>query len=99
MNLMSDTNAGMNVARFNLAKNDDDKAAYKEYSQMISDAAKEPAGDSRNAMYAKMEQYVADKSIWLPISHQQDLTACRSNINDFFYHCTATVKLWMVTKD
>lgn len=99
LNLMSDTNAGMNVARFNLAKNDDDKAAYKEYAQMISDAAKEPAGDSRNAMYAKMEQFVADRAIWLPISHQQDLTACGSNVHDFFYHCTATVKLWMVTKD
>ncbi len=99
MNLMSDTNAGMNVARFNLAKNDDDKAAYKEYVEMISNAAKEPSGDSRNAMYAKMEQFVADKAIWLPISHQQDITACRSNIHDFKYHCTATVKLWMVTKD
>lgn len=99
LNLMSDTNAGMNVARFNLAANDDDKAAYKEYAQMISDAAKEPSGDSRNAMYAQMEQFVADRAIWLPISHQQDLTACRSNVNNFFYHCTATVKLWMVTKD
>ncbi len=99
MNLMSDTNAGMNVARFNLAKNDDDKAAYAEYVQMISDAAKEPAGDSRNAMYAQMEQFVADRAIWLPISHQQDLTACRSNVHDFTYHCTATVKLCKVTKD
>lgn len=99
MNLMSDTNAGMNVARFNLAKNDDDKAAYKEYSQMIADGAKEPSGDSRNAMYAQMEQFVADRAIWLPISHQQDLTACRSNIHNFQYHCTATVKLNKVSKD
>ena len=99
MNLMSDTNAGMNVARFNLAKNDEDKAAYEEYAQMISDAAKEPTGDSRNAMYAEMEQFVADRAIWLPISHQQDLTACLSNVNNFKYHCTATVKLNNVTKN
>lgn len=99
LNLMSDTNAGMNVARFNLAKNDDDKTAYTEYTKMISEAAKEPAGDSRNAMYAEMEQYVADLAIWLPISHQQDLTACKSNVKNFQYHCTATVKLYKVTKD
>lgn len=99
MNLMSDTNAGMNVARFNLATNADDKAAYEEYTQMIADAVKEPAGESRNALYAEMEQFVADRAIWLPISHQQDLTACRSNIHDFQYHCTATVKLYKVTKD
>ena len=99
MNLMSDTNAGMNVARYNLAKNKEDKADYKEYAQMISDAAKEPAGESRNKMYADMEQYVADRAIWLPISHQQDLTACKSNVKNFTYHCTATVKLYKVTKD
>lgn len=99
MNLMSDTNAGMNVARFNLAANADDQADYATYSQMISDAVKEPSGDTRNAMYAEMEQFVADRAIWLPISHQQDLTACRSNIHDFQYHCTATVKLYKVTKD
>lgn len=99
LNLMSDTNAGMNVARFNLAKNEDDKAAYEEYTKKISAAAQEPAGDSRNAMYADMEQYVADLAIWLPISHQQDLTACKSNVKNFKYHCTATVKLFGVTKD
>ncbi|MGN1098435.1 MAG: ABC transporter substrate-binding protein, partial [Clostridia bacterium] len=99
MNLMGDTNAGMNIARFNLAAYDDDKAAYAEYVQMIQNAVKEPAGDTRNAMYAEMEQFVADRAIWLPISHQQDLTACRSNIHDFQYHCTATVKLNKVTKD
>lgn len=99
LNLMGDTNAGMNVARFNLATNDDDKAAYEEYVQKIAAAAKEPTGDSRNQMYAEMEQFVADRAIWLPISHQQDLTACKSTVHDFQYHCTATVKLYKVTKD
>lgn len=98
LNLMSDPNAGMNVARFNLAQSDVDKTSYKEYTEMVSNAAKEPAGDSRNQMYADMEQYVADRAIWLPISHQQDLTACKSNVKDFFYHCTATVKLNKVSK-
>ncbi|MCD7772928.1 MAG: ABC transporter substrate-binding protein [Ruminococcus sp.] len=98
LNLLSDTNAGMNVARFNLAANEDDQEAYTAYAEMISEAAQEPTGDSRNAMYAEMEQYVADLALWLPISHQQDITACKANVQNFQYHCTATVKLYKVTK-
>ncbi len=99
MNLLSDTNAGMNVARFNLATDVQDQAAYELYVQMIERAVEEPAGESRNQMYTEMEQFVADRAIWLPISHQQNLTACLSSVHDFEYHCTATVKLYKVTKD
>ena len=79
----------MNVARFN-----DEK-----FNEYISTGIATAAGEERNAIYAEAEQYVADEAAWLPISHQQNITANRSNIKGFKYHPTATVYLANVEKN
>lgn len=89
LNLLSDDDPSMNVARFN-----DEK-----FNEYISTGIATAAGEERNAIYAEAEQYVADEAAWLPISHQQNITACRTNIKGFKYHPTATVYLAKVEKE
>lgn len=88
LNLLSDKDVSMNVARYN----------DKTYNELIAKGAQTPAGDERNAVYAECEQYVADEAIWLPISHQQNITANAANVKNFRYHPTAVVFLSTVTK-
>ena len=40
-----------------------------------------------------MEQKLADECVWLPISHQESLSAYVSNVNNFIYHPTGNVFL------
>lgn len=88
LNLLCDENTAMNVARLKDAT----------YNEMIAKAAQTPNGDERNAIYADAEKYLAGIAVWLPISHQQNITANRKNISHFVYHPTATVDLAIVEK-
>lgn len=83
MNLLSDPDPTMNVARW------EDPA----YQQMIKDALVLPNGDERNAAYGEMEKYVAERAIWLPISHAKTLAAYRPQVSGFVYHQTGNVFL------
>ncbi len=65
----------------------------EEYNTMLSEAASMENGDNRNAAYAKMEQKIADENIWLPISHQQNLSGYVSNVQNFIAHPTGNVFL------
>ena len=83
MYLLAHEDPGMNVAHYN----------DEEYKQMLAEAAALPNGDERNAAYAAMEQKLADECVWLPISHQESLSAYVSNVNNFIYHPTGNVFL------
>ena len=40
-----------------------------------------------------MEQKLADECVWLPISHQESLSAYVSNVHNFIFHPTGNVYL------
>ena len=40
-----------------------------------------------------MEQKIADENVWLPISHQQNLSGYVSNVQNFIAHPTGNVFL------
>ena len=83
MNLLSDPDPTMNVARWQ----------DPTYQQMVKDALALPNGDERNAAYGEMEKYVAERAIWLPISHAKTLAAFRPQVSGFVYHVTGNVFL------
>jgi peptide/nickel transport system substrate-binding protein len=83
MNLLSDPDPTMNVARWQ----------DPTYQGMIKDALVLPNGDERNAAYGAMEKYVAERAIWLPISHAKTLAAFRPQVSGFVYHQTGNVFL------
>ena len=83
LNLLASEDIEMNVAQYH----------DEEFNQMLSDAASLPNGDERNAAYAEMEQKVADENIWLLISHQENLAAYASNVQNFIYHPTGNTFL------
>ena len=83
LNLLSDPDPTMNVARWQ----------DPTYQGMIKDALVLPNGDERNAAYGAMEKYVAERAIWLPISHAKTLAAFRPQVSGFVYHQTGNVFL------
>ncbi len=83
MYLLAHEDPGMNVAHYN----------DEEYKEMLSEAAALPNGDERNAAYEAMEMKVAEDCVWLPISHQENLSAYVSNVQNFIYHPTGNVFL------
>ncbi|MHB1341362.1 MAG: ABC transporter substrate-binding protein [Coriobacteriia bacterium] len=83
MNLLSDPDPSMNIARWQ----------DPTYKGMIKDALVLANGPERNAAYAAMEKYQAERAIWLPISHAKTLAAYRSQVSDFNYHVTGNVFL------
>ena len=83
LNLLANEDIGINVAHY------DDE----EYKSMLAEAVSLPNGDERNALYAEMEQKLADECIWRPISHQENLSAYLSNVQNFIYHPTGSVYL------
>lgn len=89
LNLLSDPTPAMNVARLK-----DEK-----YNKFVAKGNETENGDARNKVYADAEKYLAGIAAWLPISHQQNITANRSNIKNFSYHPTATVDLAIVEKN
>ena len=82
MYLLTHEDPAMNVALYR-----DD-----EYNTMLSEAASMENGDERNGAYGKMEK-IADENVWLPISHQQNLSGYVSNVQNFIAHPTGNVFL------
>ena len=70
MNLLADKDPNLNIARWQ------DPA----YIDMIKKALATPNGPDRDAQYAAMEKYVAERSVWLPISHAKTQAAYRPNV-------------------
>lgn len=83
MNLLSDEDPTMNVARY---KN-------PAYNDLIKKALATPAGSDRDALYVQMEQMVADDCAWLPISHSMTLSGYNPLVKNYSYHMTANVFL------
>lgn len=81
LNLLSDPTPDMNVAHFN------DEA----YNLIIKEGTSTEKGEARNKIYTEAEQYVADKAVWLPISHANNLSAYAPNVQNYYYHQTGTV--------
>lgn len=83
MNLLASEDIEMNVAQYH----------DEEFNTMLAEAASTPNGDERNAIYAQMEQKLADECVWLPISHQENLSAYLSNVHNYIAHPTGNVFL------
>lgn len=88
MNLLSNQDPTMNVARYNNA----------EYNALITKGLATPNGDERNAVYTQAEQMAADQNVWLPISHAKNLCAYSPKVSGFYFHQTAVTPFAGVTK-
>ena len=89
MNLLSDSDPTMNVARWDFA----------DFKALISKGLTTPAGDERNKIYTDLEKMAAENAVWLPISHAKTLVGYRSNVKGFNYHMTGVVFLAEAAKD
>ena len=78
MNLLADESLAMNVSRFR----------DPVYNEMIKTALAMPNGPDREAKYAEMEKYIAERAIWLPISHGKVLAGYRDGVSGFVFHQT-----------
>ncbi|MEI7814584.1 MAG: ABC transporter substrate-binding protein [Coriobacteriia bacterium] len=83
LNLLADKDPSMNIARWQ----------DPTYIGMIKTALSTPNGPERDALYGAMEKYVAERAVWLPLSHAKQLAAYRPNVSDFIYHVTGNVFL------
>ena len=83
MYLLAHDDPTMNVANYH----------NEEFNEMLSAAAALPNGDERNAAYGEMETMIAGENVWLPISHQQNLSAYVSNVQNYISHPTGNVYL------
>lgn len=88
MNLLSDQDPSMNVARYNNA----------DYTALIAKGLATAEGADRAAVYTDCEKKVAAENIWLPISHSKNLAAYNPSVNGFFYHQTGVTPFKNVTK-
>lgn len=83
MNLLASEDIEINVAQY----------SDEEFNTMLAEAASTPNGEERNAIYAQMEQKIADECVWLPISHQENLSAYLPNVHNYIAHPTGNVFL------
>ena len=60
---------------------------------MIKKARETANGTGRDAEYAAMEKYAAERAVWLPISHAKTLAGFRPKVSGFNYHVTGNVFL------
>jgi peptide/nickel transport system substrate-binding protein len=88
LNLLADKDPNLNIARWQ----------DPTYIDMIKKALATPNGADRDAQYGAMEKYVAERSIWLPLSHAKTQAAYRPNVSGFVYHVTGSVFLSGVEK-
>jgi peptide/nickel transport system substrate-binding protein len=88
MNLLSDKDVSMNVARYDNA----------EYKALIAKGLATDEGEARNKVYTQCEQFVADQCVWLPISHAKTLCAYNPKVSGFYYHQTGVTPFAGVTK-
>ncbi len=86
MNLLADKDPTMNISRWQDPK----------YIADIKAALAMPNGAERDAAYGAMEKYVAERAVWLPISHAKTIAGYRPSVSDFVYHVTGNVWLWNV---
>lgn len=83
LNLLADPEPNLNIARWQDAT----------YAGMIKDALALPNGDERNAAYAACEKYVAERSVWLVLSHAKQQAAYRPGVAGYVYHATGNLYL------
>ncbi len=88
LNLLADKDPTMNIARWQDPK----------YIADIKAALAMPNGPERDAAYGAMEKYVAERAVWLPISHAKTLAGYRPNVSGFIYHVTGNVFLSQAVK-
>lgn len=88
MNLLSDQDPSMNVARYN----------NKDYTALIAKGLATEKGDARNAVYTDCEKKVAAENIWLPISHSKLLAAYNPKVTGFIYHQTGITPMKDIVK-
>lgn len=88
MNLLSDANVSMNVARYD----------NPEYKKLISDGLQTPTGADRDEIYHQLEQINAAEQVWLPISHSQQLVGVRPEVTGYNLHPSSIVFLRGTTK-
>lgn len=81
LNLLADQNPAMNVAHYN----------DPEYNKIVAQGTSTEKGKDRDAVYAKMEQYIADRAIWVPISHASNLSAHSPSVQNYYYHATGNI--------
>ncbi|MEN6430372.1 MAG: ABC transporter substrate-binding protein [Coriobacteriales bacterium] len=83
LNLLADDDPNLNLARW------DDPT----YQKMVKDALALPNGPERDAAYTACEKYVAERAVWLVISHAEQQAAYRPGVKDFVYHATGNLYL------
>jgi len=83
LNLLADPEPNLNIARWQDAT----------YAGMIREALALPNGDARNAAYAACEKYVAERSVWLVLSHAKQQAAFRPGVSGYVYHATGNLYL------
>lgn len=88
LNLLSDQDTSMNVARYN----------NPDYNALIQKGLATPDGEERNNIYTDCEKMVASQNIWLPISHAKTLCGYNPKVSGFYYHQTGITPLAGVTK-
>lgn len=88
LNLLSDKEPSMNVARY-------DNADYK---ALIAKGLATQEGTERNKIYTQCEEFVAAQNVWLPISHATTLCAYNPKVSGFYYHQTGVTPFAEVTK-
>jgi peptide/nickel transport system substrate-binding protein len=85
---------GINVeSGLNSAKFDDE-----ELDALLAKARELPNGDERNAVYGEIQDMLAMKAPWLPLSHATDLVAYQKNVEGYQLHPTGRVYLKDVIK-
>ncbi|MHB0979547.1 MAG: ABC transporter substrate-binding protein [Thermoleophilia bacterium] len=88
LNLLADKDPSMNAARWQ----------DPTYIADMKAALAMPNGPERDAAYGAMEKYVAERAVWLPLSHAKTLAGYRPNVSGFNYHVTGNVFLSQAEK-
>lgn len=88
LNLLSDPNPAMNVARF---KND-------EYNELIKKGLVTPNGAERDDVYHQAEALIAEEQPWLLVSHSKTLAGYRPEVSGFSMHPTGVTFLRYASK-
>jgi len=83
LNLLSDSDPSMNIARWQ----------DPTYIAGIAEALTMPNGAERNAKYGELEKLAAEQAVWLPISHAKTLAGYGPKVSGFIYHVTGNTFL------
>ncbi len=83
LNLLADPEPNLNIARWQ----------DPTYIRMIRDALAMPNGEVRNDAYGTCETYVAERSVWLVLSHAKQQAGYRPGVSGYVYHATGNLYL------